>query len=381
MSANIFDGLTHIRAKFSITFQRHPRLFSLGIGVFAWLLSILLYFSWVMMIPEYRFRWNDFLKLCANPFCRDLYEPILTYRITVPVFAYLFHLPDWGALSLQYVATILALAVIFYFLAKNADTETGLLFTLGVSLTALTQWVNWFPGIPDSVTHLAAIICILPVPTYFLPPLIILGAFNDEKMMLALPFIFIWRIFHPAENTETRSWCLKNIAGVAGGVALWIALRYLLAKGYIGPGIRTPPLYSTFIDTLANFTPFYSNWPHWFWNVFLSFRALWALPLLVLVACPLRMLERFAYFGSWILVVLSSILVVDVSRSIGFGYIGMILAVLYLKNRFSSQIIKYMLTGVLFIQIFTPSGFYQFDNFTWFSPPLYKFFRELFFPM
>ena len=37
-------------------------------------------------------RLEDYLKLCANPFTRDI-NPILAYRISVPIIAWAFHIP------------------------------------------------------------------------------------------------------------------------------------------------------------------------------------------------------------------------------------------------------------------------------------------------
>lgn len=80
-------------ARLSKCWMIMPRMTSLLVGLGAWSLSILLYFSWVRMQPENRYRWDDFLRLCENPFARDLAEPILNYRLAVPAVAYVLHLP------------------------------------------------------------------------------------------------------------------------------------------------------------------------------------------------------------------------------------------------------------------------------------------------
>src|SRR5262249_45232053 len=126
--------------------ERQPRwLVATLVGAAAWFLSFLLYAPrlWGWSSDT---RVSDFLAMCANPLERHLHEPILAYRITTPAAAWIFHLPWWGAIGIQYVAAVLTLSVIYLAMQSWNGRATALLTCLAISLTYVSQFSDIHPG-------------------------------------------------------------------------------------------------------------------------------------------------------------------------------------------------------------------------------------------
>ena len=353
-----------------------PKTTALCAGFATWGLSIFFYFSWVMMIPVNRYRWDAFLALCENPLRRDIAYPILYYRITVPLIAYLLNLPPVLAFSIQYAAIIFALSIVFYYMAKRLDATTALLFCAALACSAFTQWGNMYPGIPDSVSLMLAAICLLRVRSVVYLPLITLGSLNDERMLFALPFIVLLK--HPDVFNSRRAFnkAFIDALWMAGGVVFWVALRVMLQTGVIGPGIETPQVYEEFSETIVDFTPYAQTWFTWAWNVYMGFRGLWIIPVMAALLSTSLMRYRTLYFLLWSAIIASTIIVADVSRSLGFAFTGIICGVIMISKVISVSSLRKLLLGIATFQIVTPTGFYIGETILWLAPPLYKILRE-----
>ena len=70
---------------------RHELASALFVGAGIWLFGILIKFPQGLLTTSHFPRLGDYLKLCANPFARDV-NPVLAYRISVPVLAWALHL-------------------------------------------------------------------------------------------------------------------------------------------------------------------------------------------------------------------------------------------------------------------------------------------------
>ena len=353
-----------------------PKATAVCAGCATWGLSIFFYFSWVMMLPENRYRWDAFLALCENPLRRDIAYPILYYRITVPFIAYMLNLPPILAFAIQYAAIIIALSVVFYYFAKRLDATTALCLCAALACSAFTQWGNLYPGKPDSVSLMLAAICLLPFRSMVYAPLVFLGALNDERMLFALPFLVMLK--HPDIFNSRNSFGKAFIDGLwmAGGVLLWVALRLMLKTGVIGPGIATPQVYDEFSDTIASFTPYAQTWFTWTWNVYMGLRGLWIIPFLAVIYSSSLIRYRAIYLTTWIAIVASTMIVADVSRSLGFAFTGVLCGVIMISEDISALSLRKLLLGIATFQILTPTGFYIGDTILWLAPPLYKILRE-----
>lgn len=357
-----------------------PRVTSMIVGIVAWATSILLYFSWVMMIPENRYRWDDFLLLCTDPLRRDIQHPILYYRIAVPLIARILHLPPLFAFCIQYVASIATLSVVFWLIARKVRPITGLLATIGLALTCLTQWVNLYPGVPDSVTHLISAACMISIPAPFYLPFIFFGCLNDERMLFALPFILLWKYPEAMSDRSQFTTAIQHGCWMLLAVASWIVVRHMLSVGYIGPGIEKPKVYQEFSETIAILTPYASTWSRWLWNVFMSYRWIWVLPCLLLILGKHERATKAMLMFALLAVVLSTIIVADVSRSICFSFGAIMTAVVYLSREMPAQRLDRLLITLLIAQVITPTGFYVVKKILWLSPPFYKLARTFISP-
>jgi len=330
-----------------------------------------------MMIPENRYRWDAFLGLCKDPLRRDIAYPILYYRITVPLIAYILNLPPILTFAIQYVAIIIALSIIFYFVAKRIDATAALILSAALACSAFTQWGNLYPGIPDSVSLMLAAICLLPVKSITYLPIVLLGALNDERMLFALPFIILLK--HP-NLFEFRSAFRKAFGDgiwMSGGILLWVGIRLMLKIGVIGPGIDTPQIYKEFPETIFSLTPYSQTWFTWMWNAYMGLRGLWIIPILVIILNASHICYRMFYLMCWIAIVASTIIVADVSRSLGFAFTGVLCGVMMLYRIMSASVLKKLLLGISVFQIITPTGFYIGGTILWLAPPLYKLLREI----
>src|SRR5215472_4795939 len=91
---------------------------ALFVGAGIWLFGILIKFPQGLLTTSHFPRLDDYLKLCANPFARDV-NPILAYRISVPVLAWALHLPPIVCTLLPILFLITSYGVIFYIVSKR----------------------------------------------------------------------------------------------------------------------------------------------------------------------------------------------------------------------------------------------------------------------
>jgi len=305
---------------------------SICIAVSAWLLSIIFYPpADIDFNNHYCFnthtRLNDFLKLSADPFDRGLNEPIVAYRIITPLFAWLFGLKDFWAVSIQYIALVLAIIFIYKAVARRTDNAVALLACFILSLTYLTHWTNQYPGFPDSVTHLASIITML-APSFWLAWVgSAVGLLNDERFILAVPFILLWHLNIRHESIKLKE-VVKPLFGFLVGIACVLIIRHMLATGIIGPGIERPDEYHSILKHLLAFDPALPSWPRFLIGIFWGFKFAW-------IIVFLSVYKGWQKYPRWIMSIfglflfsasMSTMLVWDVSRSVAFFFPSIILA-------------------------------------------------------
>ena len=127
----------------------HGWLSALFVGLAVWLFGICVKFPQGLLTSDLALRLQDFLKLCANPFTRDLSEPFLAYRISVPVLAWILQLPPTVCTFIQLLFLIAAYAVLFRVVSKRTGNPTfAVLVVAGLSLTFFAHWTNRWLGFP-----------------------------------------------------------------------------------------------------------------------------------------------------------------------------------------------------------------------------------------
>ena len=114
------------------------------VALSVWTISIFLYAPplWVIMTNTHPSRLDDFLAMCANPLERNLYEPILAYRVTTPLIAWIMGIQGYWAVGIQYIALILIFILLFIVIKRRTDNVTAILTCLALSLTHVAIWTN-----------------------------------------------------------------------------------------------------------------------------------------------------------------------------------------------------------------------------------------------
>ena len=319
---------------------------ALAMGFLIWGYEMFWKFPQGLYHIEHNPRLGDFLDLCENPFQRNLQEPILAYRMTIPLFAWLLNLSPQFCASLGFLCLIAAYGVLWLALYRRSSATYATLLSLTLSQTFFGHWSNRWIGVPDSLTHLCAALALLTRNPILLAVLVVAGMMNDERFIFSVPLIIWWHIWdkkndESAFQDETTSEAIRRnlfqhkevIIGLLIGLGLTFALRYALTVGLIGPGIVKPDVYLQMQDQVKSgfsWRPYFSTWPlfainvtlAWSWMWFYGFtffrdtRKTWGLAV---------MLAWVAYLLAGLL---ASSLVVDVSRSVGFLFLFLLVGAL-----------------------------------------------------
>jgi hypothetical protein len=297
-------------------------------GMGAWMLTTFLYSPpfWVPLAgggpsPS---RIDDFNALCANPLARDLNEPILAYRVLTPALAWLLGLRGFSGVILQYLAIPATLGLVFHAMTRRGGRATALLATIGVACSYTILWTNTKPGFPDSITHLAVAALLVSNHRGLLILLTACGTLNDERFVLAIPFLLLWHATSGSLRGLVKEGAVPT-AAIALGLLIAAGVRFALESGRIGPGIEVPELYAE-LGSLERRGP-HDGWTSYLVNVVMSYRWLWIVFVLALLGPARWNAARYGYVVSLVLVVIASAGVADVSRSIGFAFPAFLIAV------------------------------------------------------
>jgi hypothetical protein len=311
---------------------RHTFFLALFVGAGTWLFGVLVKFPHGLLTTSHFPRLEDYLKLCANPFTRDV-NPILAYRISVPIIAWALQLPPAISAFLPIVFLILSYAVIFYvILERTADIRFSILVVAGLSLTFFAHWTNRWLGFPDSFSHLVSALALTSSNPFLLVLYCLVGTLNDERWLFSVPLLLFWHgtnfakavTFGPMLATRTG-------IGLAAGILFVLLIRHALTIGWLGPGIAEPETYKAMQSALLAFYPLNSTWPLFALNIFMGFGWYWLAVIKLItrqLASTTPMLGCFLGF-SVLLASLSTIVDEDVSRSIGFLFLVVVIASVY----------------------------------------------------
>lgn len=346
------DGLDRRMQAWNARVPTHMAL-AVVVGILGTLGSLFWFFTpTIIYHPPERIR--DFAALCADPFTRDLTEPFLAYRILTPALAWALGLRGASGLALQYLALVGLLATVFALFRREAGNLPGLAAVAAIGSTFTVIWSSGYAGFPDSVSHACLALALL----FRRPPAIAmaltLAGLNDERSFLAAPLIVLWHVYHRPDN---RARCLlaQGTAAICAFVAVWL-LRQSLTHGIVGPGIVRPELYGRIYEkVLLEGRPWDSTWGKFVFNVFMGFRWLWLLPVLGLLV-PGGRSDRYILAASLVVMLIGSLsaaTVADVSRSVGFLFPGLLLALSHLL-RIRNFPRFHWTFALLMLQLFTP---------------------------
>lgn len=315
---------------------------ALLVGVIAALLAVFISFPGTILYhPLFGSRISDTLRLSHDIFDRDLQEDILAYRIVVPL------LSGWTGTNrpwllvvvFQWATIVLALAISFLAIARRMGKD-GVRFawplTLALGLSFFTFWSYYGSGSFDAVTQLTLALALLISRPWPLALLALVGTLNDERFLIAAPFIVLWH----AQGTRIRELVRSTWPRIA---ALLLALgaiaffRHGLTSEPWGKPMLVPKVYQLiWQDAILGLKPYGTHsrttgWLVFLVNVFMSFRWLWWVVLAFLLT-PLPNVSRtfkFLFAGALVAAVLSTATVMDVARSVGFLFPAILLAAVH----------------------------------------------------
>ena len=320
--------------------------------------------SWTWSALMTNSRVGDFLRQCENPLTRELTEPILAYRIATPTLAWLLHLPPVLALGLQYLFSILTLVGCHRFLSGRFAPRPAFLLTLAIACSSTIHFTNWLTGVPDSLTHLATISALLFPSEGIVFAAVAVGLLNDERMILALPIIWLWQTRSAGADWSIRAW-LTSARPVLVGLTAALSVRHALTAGWIGPGVVRPPLYDQIARQIASGTPWLGSWAVWIANWLIGPGWLWLIPAALIIKMPDRAsaLRRVALVGTLLAAGASSFIVADAARTIGFVFPVYLIAALWMGES-DEPATSRLLCSIGALQAITPAV-WVYQNWQW----------------
>ncbi|HZM85932.1 MAG TPA: hypothetical protein VFF31_05170 [Blastocatellia bacterium] len=304
--------------------------FAIGI----WLFGVFVKFPQGILSSDHFPRLEYYLKLCADPLARDI-DPMLAYRITVPTIAWALKLSPTMCTLLPIVFLIAAYGVLLFVIWKRTgDGRFSIMIVAGLSLTFFAHWTNRWLGYPDSFSHLCSALGLLSSNPLILALICILGTLNDERWVFSVPFLLYW---HGSSHAKAGiiNWIDATRAGAGLGIGILCVLlvRHALTVGWLGPGVIEPDVYKIMRSSLLDrFRPYNSTWFLFGLNIFMGFGWYWVagirfIKLQLLSSCS-RLWGVFLALSVFATSLLT-IAVEDVSRSVAFLYLIIIIASIF----------------------------------------------------
>jgi hypothetical protein len=241
----------------------------------------------------------------------------------------------------------------------RSELRLASIATIGIACSSSFLYAHWNLGIGDPLTHLCSAIALVgngPVTAIS----VLIGCMNDERAVLALPFIALWRCPKP-ECLRWRSGCTWSVLARAAlplviGLMAALCARHALTVGWVGNGISKPSLYERIENAIFGFRPWLGSWRIWFINCLKGpgwFGIFLFTPFLSSRWRPGHVSSDI--LGVFFLIAcISSLIVADVARSIGFAYPAMLLGCVWMYDRDSDRARKLALF-LASLQVITPA--------------------------
>ncbi len=259
-----------------------------AVGLF-WCVVSFLFYAPPLFVPIYPdARIVDLMKLTEHPLRRDLFEPILAYRLSTPLIGYLLHVHGLWIVVVQYLANVAFLSLLFAVFCQRTSRRLAFFGVALIALSQAGQVGNTWIGYQDSLAHLCATACMFTAGPA-IAPLAVIAGLADERFVLAAPFVALWHLL-PAGLLGPLNWrkALKASVFMGLGVAVVLVIRRMITTGVIGPGLELPPPYRYIGGNIAAVIgPPVRHHPfRHLAAAFFAFRWLWALPILILWTRP-----------------------------------------------------------------------------------------------
>jgi hypothetical protein len=334
-----------------------PRV-AIAIGVVAQLASFVLY-SYNFYLPPDK-RWTDTVSiLSANPFTtQPVGEPQVRHRILGPLLAYVLGLRDHAGYLVWFAATGLAVATIYALLRREGIAQSTSAVIAGVMATTSVVTISQTHiEFPDSLAFLFIALAMYVGRAGLVAPLLLLAALTDERALLAIPLLILWR----CTRTFRPDTIWRSAAACAAASAAWLALYALMAHHFgFTPGKQLSVAGAGFsLKAVALYIP---N------GAYYAFRAAWLLPL-VLCVRELRSspLLTLALTVSIAIASASVLVVLDTSRATTFAFPALLYAATRLRQS-NHRLLPLVAAMALLLNVGTPAYFVFGSEMVWLKP-------------
>lgn len=297
--------------------------------------------------------------LGVTHFTPESHQSKMIFRLLVPTLLRVLHLPSAGYLALQFLFGVLMLYALARLLHDITRDRLATVFLLvGVSCTYFgSAYLYDVMTMLDAFSYALLVFMMLFRNPLVLVPLMVMGAFNDERTIVALPVVILWHACRNSDLLQEKSWAslLKRIVGnpqvlaLLLGVVLYTAVRLSLAAafhlktvdGYVGFSALALNAYAGTLEIAL------TSGLESFWLILaasflllLSLRAYRLLVLLLLSIAP---------------IFLGSFLVFDVTRSISYGTPIFLLSLFLLRPYITQVNLRHLSVVVMCGAAFIPT--------------------------
>ena len=332
-------------------------------------LVFILSFSLFRAFPNYNFlrapgvpdTWKNAAIKIANPaadmtrlFPADLHESNLTFRLTVPLIARVFHLGTVGHLALFAVCGVLLLLCTLTLAERITGARTVALYvTLAIACTwpALLAFHQLLGGFYDVVALLLLLFAMEVRPPVLAAAAVFAAAWTDER---ALPAVALLCLFALAQSERPR--CIAVLSGAAAhlGSRIWMVTAWHLHITMGGAGIATF-LRNLHVAPLGVWAGLGGSW--------------------ILVVCALAILAvRRRYFEfaglalAIALVTAGALGVEDLTRSMAYALPAVFVALHVLAKNETPGTVERITQAAALVCALLPTWFVQSGDVTWILP-------------
>jgi hypothetical protein len=307
--------------------------------------------------------WQAIIEQCKDPLKAHnypdyLHHSKLTFRLTIPLIAYVFNLGIPGILALQAFAGIL----LFYISAKwceqmTHDRVTAVLLTILISFiytgrASFTETRGMFDG-PAILFLVAAMYVKHPV---WIGMNVLLSSWTDERGLIASCLVFFyWSI---QENVGKK----EKLLAVGVAWITYFVMRYCISVTF---GLKT----STGLVGWSVFVKQINNLPIGVWTALEGGWLLVALGLLTQYAHK-KYFQMSAYAGGILIITSIAMSVIDITRSMAYVLPALFIAVSVLSRSESVNILRRCMLAATLISFIYPAYYVGSNYYSYWNYPL-----------
>mgnify|MGYP001384410976 CR=1 FL=1 len=213
-------------------------------------------------------------------------------------------------------------------------------------------------GHPDSISLLAIALLLITFRPCLVAILVAIGSLNDERVILALPFIATWWWPPNASWQKAFARMRPQIIAMLLGILIYLFFRMALDLGWVGEGLDQAYPVREISGLSRIFQP--NQLFSLMVMIFLGFRWFWILPIFAVVLHMRGSINGYIifYLTSLSISTIATFTVADISRSFAFIFSSILIALDILKNKclWSEKDICSLLAFLLGLNILTPAA-------------------------